>query len=228
MNSGLPALPALALRPPLRVRAEMLLAACGAAMLAGCSGTLLPKPAAAPARHTLDTGVPLPSPAAPRADAPVLVVATPRAAPGHDSRRMVYLRQAQELEAFAFHEWVEPPAAMLAPLLVRALQHGGAFRAVLLAPSVVAGTWRLETEQVRLQQDFSTQPSQVRLSLRAVLLDASQRQVIAWREFDTQVAAASDDPAAGVLAASQATQRLVAAVADFCAGHVRRGLPAQP
>jgi cholesterol transport system auxiliary component len=212
----------------MRARAELLLAACGAALLAGCSGTLLPKPAAAPARHTLDTGAPVPGAAAPPAGAPVLVVALPRAAPGHDSRRMVYLRQAQQLEAFAFHEWVEPPAAMLAPLLVVALQHGGAFRAVLLAPSAVAGTWRLETEQVRLQQDFSTRPSQVRLSLRAVLLDASQRQVIAWREFDTRVAAASDDPAAGVVAAGQATQRLLAAVADFCAGHVRRGVPVLP
>lgn len=215
-------------RPPLRGRAQWLLAGFGAAVLGACTGTLLPKPAPPPSRHTLDTGAAWPSPSVARADAPVLVVATPRAAPGHESRRMVYLRQAQELEAFAFHEWVEPPATMLAPLLLRALQGSGAFGAVLLAPSAVAGTWRLETELIRLQQDFSTQPSQVRLSLRAVLLDAGQRRVIAWREFDTRVAAASDDPLAGVVAAGQATQRLLAAVAEFCAGHVGRSLAARP
>lgn len=210
------------------VRVATLVAACCATALAGCSGSLLPKPTPAPALHTLDAGAAPAAPRQPRAGAPVLVVAMPRAAPGHDSRRMVYMRRPQELEAFAFHEWVEAPAAMLAPLLVRALQDEGAFPAVLLAPSAAAGAWRLETELIRLQQEFSTQPSQVRLSLRAVLLDGATRQVIAWREFDTRVATTSDDPVAGVLAAHQATQRLLADVAGFCAAHVGRAVPARP
>jgi branched-chain amino acid transport system ATP-binding protein len=32
---------------------------------------------------------------------------------------MVYLRQAQTLEAYAFHEWADAPARLLAPLIVR-------------------------------------------------------------------------------------------------------------
>jgi cholesterol transport system auxiliary component len=148
----------------------------------------------------------------------VLVVDVPRAAPGYDSTRMVYLRRPQELEAFAFHEWVEPPAQMLAPLMVRALQDSGAFRVVLLAPSAASGGLRLETELIRLQQDFSTRPSQVRLTLRAVLLDTATRQAVAWREFDERVPATADDPVAGVAAAHQATRRVLAALAAFCAG----------
>jgi len=150
------------------------------------------------------------------------VVAVPRAAPGHDGKRMVYLRRPLELEAFAFHEWVDPPAQMLAPLIVRSLQDSGAFSAVLLAPSAASGAMRLETELIRLQQDFSTQPSHVRLTLRAVLLDTGTRQVIAWREFDESVAATTDDPTAGVAAAHQATQRVLAALASFCAAQSRR------
>ena len=75
---------------------------------------------------------------------------------------------------------------------------------------------RLETELIRLQQDFGTRPSQVRLTLRAVLLDTATRQVVAWREFDESVPAAGDDPVAGAAAAHQATQRVLAALAAFC------------
>ena len=193
-------------------------------LLAACAGTLLPKPAPAPTRFTLDAG---PAPAsAPNArtaaaDAPTLTVDTPRAAPGYDSRRMVYQRRPQQMEAFAFHEWVEPPAQMLAPLLVRALQDQGGFRAVLRAPSAAAGGWRLETELLRLHQDFSQRPSQVRLSVRAVLLNSATRQAVAWREFDVSVAATSDDPVAGAAAAQAAARQLSTEVAAFSAERAR-------
>ncbi|MDP3225133.1 MAG: hypothetical protein Q8M96_18510, partial [Rubrivivax sp.] len=78
--------------------------------LSAC-GSLLPKPAAAPTRHTLDASASVASASAMQAraspsattavTAPVLVVAVPRAAPGHDSTRMVYLQQLQQLRAFA-------------------------------------------------------------------------------------------------------------------------------
>ena len=206
-----------------------LLAGSGAALMAACSGSLLPKPQALPARFTLDAA-PAPALAASAArtqrpaaaGAPTLVVAVPRAALGFDSQRMVYLRRPHELEAFAYHEWVDTPAQMLAPLLVRALQDSGAFAAVLLAPSTATGSLRLETELIRLQQDFSGQPSQVRLTLRVVLLDAATRRAIAWQEFDASAAAASDDPVAGVAAAHVATQRVLTALVAFSATHAKR------
>lgn len=193
-------------------------------LLPACAGSLLPKPASPPARFTLDASTASPTASSARvvaADAPTLTVDLTRAAPGYDSRRMVYLRRPQQLEAFAFNEWVEPPAQMLAPLLVRALQDSGGFRAVLRAPSAAAGGWRLETELLRLHQDFSQQPSQVRLSVRAVLLNSSTRQAVAWREFDVSVAAASDDPVAGAAAAQAAARQLLAEVAAFCAERAR-------
>jgi cholesterol transport system auxiliary component len=192
------------------------------ALLGGCSGSLLPKPPAPPTRFTLDVPGPVAAPRPAAAGAPVLVVALPRAAPGFDSQRMLYLRRPQELEAYASNEWVDTPARMLAPLLVQSLQDSGAFSAVLLAPSAASGAWRLETELIRLQQDFGTQPSQVRLTLRAVLVDTTSRQVIAWREFDETVAAATDDAAGGAAAAHQATGRVLAALAAFCAAQPQR------
>ncbi len=208
--------------------------------LAGCSG-LLPKPPEAPARHLLDAGAPsivatttstttttttTPSAAAataarpvqrPAAGAQTLMVALPRAAPGYGSARMLYLQREHELQAFAYNEWVDSPAQMLAPLLVRSLQGSGTFAVVLLAPTAAVAGLRLETEIIRLHQDFSTRPSQLRLTMRAVLLDTRARQAIAWREFDDSAATGSDDPLGGVRAAQQAVQRVLAALTAWSA-----------
>jgi len=191
-------------------------------LFAGCGGSLLPKPPVAPARFTLDDATAVAASRAPAASAPVLMVAVPRAASGYDGVHMVYQRDPHELAAFAFNEWVDTPARMLAPLLVRSLQGSGSFRAVLLAPSAVSASLRLETELIRLVQDFSVRPSQLRLTLQAVLLDNATRQVIAWREFDERVPAPTDDPAGGAAAANQATQRVLAGLAAFCAQQVGR------
>jgi len=193
-------------------------------LLAGCAGGLFPKPPSAPQRFTLDDAalmvVPPPAASTSVLGTPTLLIAPPRAAAGYDSTRMLYLRQSRQLEAFAFHEWVDTPAQMLAPLLLRSLQASGAFRAVLVGPTAASSNWRLETELVRLQQDFTRQPSRVRLSLRAVLVDSAARQVIAWRDFDESVVAASEDATGGAAAAQQAAQRVLAALAAFCAGQV--------
>jgi cholesterol transport system auxiliary component len=204
-------------QPRLRRSALALLCMASVAMLAACTGSLLPKPAPTPARYTLDGGAAMRLPHAAAASAPSLAVGVPSAASGYDSRHMVYMRHPQELEAFAFAEWVDTPTRMLQPLLVRALQDSGAFRVVLPAPSAAESGLRLETEVQRLQQDFTRHPSQVRLSMRAVLLDTASRHVLAWREFDVSVSATSDDPVAGALAAKVATQQLMEAIAAFCA-----------
>ncbi|MGS5087291.1 ABC-type transport auxiliary lipoprotein family protein [Hydrogenophaga sp. A37] len=206
-----------------RLRTAVLPLLCLPLLLVACAGSLLPKPAAPPARFALDAGpasaaaatTAAPRPAA--AGAPSLTVELPRAAPGYDSRRMLYQRRPQQLEAFAFNEWVEPPAQMLTPMLVRALQGSGAFGAVLQAPSAVTTGWRLETELVRLHQSFAQQPSQVQLGLRAVLLNNRTREAVAWREFNISVNATGEDPVAGAAAAQAAAMQLAAAVAAFCA-----------
>jgi cholesterol transport system auxiliary component len=104
---------------------------------------------------------------------------------------------------------------MLAPLLLRALQRTGEFRAVLLAPTSAASDLRLETELVRLQHDFTVRPSQVRLTLSAVLVDAHTRQVIAAQSFD-EAATGGDDPVTGVAAAQHVAVRALAALAAAC------------
>ena len=196
----------------------------GAALLAalgGCTSSVLPRPPPPPDRFTLDAeggGLQTPPGAGASARAgTTLVVNLPRAAAGYDTARMVYVRRPLQIEYFANNEWVDPPPNMLAPMMVRALERTGAFHAVLGAQTSAAGQLRLESELGRLHQDFSAAPSQVRLTLRATLVDTAPRRVIASREFDSRVAAPTDDPYGGVTAAQQAASQVLAALAAFCA-----------
>ena len=60
----------------------------------------------------------------------VLVVSTPRAAPGFDSTAMAYVQRPHALDHYATHRWADTPARMLGPLLMRTLEDTGSFRAV--------------------------------------------------------------------------------------------------
>jgi cholesterol transport system auxiliary component len=162
----------------------------------------------------------LPRPGAP-AGAPTLVVAPPHAAAGFDSRRMIYLRQADKPEYFAHNEWIDTPARMLAPLIVGAVERSGAFRAVVASPSPASGDIRLDTEILRLQQDFTSTPSRVRFTLRAYLVESATRRVIDTREFDAVVPAASEDPKGGVAAAGKAVRTVLGELSAFCAARAR-------
>jgi len=183
------------------------------ALLASCAALQAPEPdrasvyllEAAPA-----TGAPRP-----KRDV-VLAISMPRARPGFDTPMMAYTQRPNALEYFAKNRWVDTPTHMLAPLLAQALERSGGFRAVVQAPSSTLAGLRLDTELVRLEQDFSVKPSRVRFALRAQLIDTGARRVLASAEFDETEAAPSDDPYGGVIAANRALGRLLDRLVDFC------------
>lgn len=159
----------------------------------------------------------------PRQTPLTLTVNSPHAASGITSQRIIYVREAHKREYYAHSEWVDTPARMLAPLIVAAMEKGRAFRAVVQTPSTAAGDLRLDTEIIRLQHDFQTQPSHVRFTLRAYLVDDKTRRVLASREFDASVPAASGDPYGGVVSANQAVQTVLESLSAFC-GEVARAI----
>ncbi len=208
--------------------------ACAAALcgvlLAGCSGLAPTRAPTSPTFYSLDSGNAA-APAAPRPAAAgryTLVVNDTQAAAGYDSQRILYVRQPHRLEYFAHSEWVDPPARMISSLVVGALEKSGVFRAVVSAPGSASGDLRLETEVVLLQQEFATKPSRVRLVLRAYLAEDATRQVLATRDFEATVPAASDDPYAGVVAANAAVQNVLDQLVAFCAQAMSGWQPRRP
>ncbi len=201
---------------------------CG---VAGCASSLLPTPAAPPALFVLDGDVGKGVASTPvhgtARDGLILVVNLPQAAAGFDSARLVYRRRPNELESFAHNEWVDTPARMLGPMIRQALDKTAAFDAVIDASTSASADLRLDSEIVRLEQDFATSPSRANLTLRVTLVDLKTRRVIAARQFDASEPAATDDPPGSVGAANRAVARVVGEVAVFCveASATRREAP---
>ena len=144
-----------------------------------------------------------------------LLINPTHAAAGFDGPHIIYVREPHKLEYFAHSEWVDPPARMVAALLVAAIEKTGSFGAVVLTPGAASGELRLDTEIIRLQHEFQTSPSRVRFTLRATLVDDKTRRVLAWREFEAIEPARSEDPYGGVLAANRAVQSVLDDLSQF-------------
>jgi cholesterol transport system auxiliary component len=146
----------------------------------------------------------------------VLAVSMPRARPGFDTPQMAYFRQPHQLSYFAVNRWADTPSRMLEFLLAQALEQTGSFRAIVQASGAVPADIRLDTELIRLQQEFGTQPGRVQLTLRAELIDVVGKRVIAVKLFDAAENATVDDAYGGVIAANRVAQRVLGQLADFC------------
>lgn len=207
-------------RPQLSARALRTLAALAAGAAAcGCAAL---KPATAPTTTTtysLDAGT-VAVPAVPRAQAaasaPALIVGVPRAAPGFDGRQIVYVRKPHAFEHFAYSEWADAPARMLAAPMVAALGRSAHFAAVVAAPTSVSADLRLDVEIVRLQHEFLEFPSRVRLALRVQLVALSDRAVLASRDIESTALAPSEDAYGGVVAANAALRQVLEELVAFC------------
>ena len=191
-----------------------------ATLMAGCTA-LQPPRADSPTLYLLNAQ-PAGVAARPQREL-ALSIGTPRARPGFATPQMAYVRRPPRLDYYAKNRWVDTPARMLSPLLLQALAQAGGFRAVVPEASAVGTDLRLDTELIRLQQDFVAQPSRVQLALRAQLIDLKARKVIATKEFDAEETAPSEDAYGGAVAANRALARVLDEVVDFCsAASLRR------
>jgi cholesterol transport system auxiliary component len=183
-------------------------------LLAGACGVLQAPQVQAPAVYLLEAPAAA-GPGLPKQDW-VLAVSAPRAWPGFDTPQMAYVERPHELAYFMKNRWADAPARMLAPVLLRTLGSDGRFAAVVPATGGVPADLRLDTEIVRLFQDFGARPSRAQLTLRAQLVDLHTKRVLATQEFNEFETAASDDAAGGAAAANRALGRVLGRIVAFC------------
>jgi cholesterol transport system auxiliary component len=187
-------------------------------LLTGCSVLPGPPPQATE-QYTLEYTADPQTAAAPVSGAPILIVSAPRAHGGYDSARIAYMEKAYGLRYYTRSRWAATPARMLAPLLADAIQETGRFQALHRPPGSVAADMRLDTELIRFHQDFTVQPSAMRVTLRAQLVDLQAGRVLATRLFDVRRVAATEDAYGGVVAANHAVQQLLQELGQFCVDH---------
>jgi cholesterol transport system auxiliary component len=196
-----------------RVTGKWMAVLVAVSSLVACSVLPEPKPVAMD-KYLLEYTPAAVAPAS--ADAPVLVIATPRAHGAYDTARIAYMQQQFGLRYYVHSRWADTPARMLAPLLAEAMNATGRFQAVYASPGRLSGELRLDTELLRFHQDFTVQPSQMHITLRARLVGLADQRVIASQLFDIRETATSEDTYGGVLAANRATAQLMEQLAQFC------------
>jgi cholesterol transport system auxiliary component len=191
-----------------------------AVQMAGCAA-LQPPRVESPALYLLEAR---PAATAKRPQRDLVLAVNPSSArPGFDTPQIAYVRQPHKLDYYVKNRWADTPSRMLAPLLSQALEQTGSFRAVVRTTNAIPADLRLDTELIRLQHDFTTQPSRVELTLRAQLYDVHSKNVLAVREFDAAESAPNEDAYGGVIAANRVLGRVLGQLADFCvAESVRR------
>lgn len=152
-----------------------------------------------------------------------LLVSLPKARPGFDTPRMAYLQRSYEVQYFTKNQWTDTPARMLVPPLTQALEQSRIWDAVVVMPSIVRGDYRLDIDNLVLQQEFLQSPSQIHLSLRAQLIDVEEQCVLGTTDFDVLQPAPSDDPYGGVLAANQAAAKLLEQLVAWLSTYMNEG-----
>ncbi len=158
--------------------------------------------------------------------AATLLVSLPRAQAGFDTPRMAYLLRPYEIRYYAHNRWTDTPARLLAPLVVEAMEETGCWHTVAQMPAAVRGDYRLDTEILNWQQEFFSQPSRVRLALRAQLVELGGQQVVAARRLEVLEDAPSEDAYGGVLASQRAVEKLLRQVSAWVQGLMEaRGQP---
>lgn len=153
--------------------------------------------------------------------APVLLVSPPQAEPGFETPRMVYVKRRYELEYYGVNQWADTPARMISSLLVPALERTGAWRAVVPVPGSIRGDYRLDSQGLAVQQEFLQQPSLVRVSLRAQLVDVKESRVVGTHTFEAVEPAPSEDAYGGVQAANRATATLLERIGSWLQDCIR-------
>jgi cholesterol transport system auxiliary component len=111
---------------------------------------------------------------------------------------------------------------MLQQIMVENLEKSRLWSAVLQAPGSVPAQYRLDCDNLVLEQQFYSRPSRVRLALRAQLIETKSQSVLATRYFELFEPAPSDDPYGGVQAANHASAKLISELAEWLNNTLRQ------
>ncbi len=187
-------------------------------VLASCA---LPQDSAPPPQAYLLDGGDFRAIRARRLSNKILLVAASREAAGFDSSRIAYTRESPKLDYYKDSVWSDTPAKMLLPVLVRAFESSGAFKAVVAPPSPVLANLRVDVDVIRLQQELMSVPSRVRLIVRLKVVEMKSGHILETRLFEALETAPSDNAAGAARAANVAVQKLLSEMVPF----VLRALP---
>ncbi|MES2370515.1 ABC-type transport auxiliary lipoprotein family protein [Thiobacillus thioparus] len=148
--------------------------------------------------------------------APTLLVLDTTAGGFYDSDQLVFSRSAGTRGQYQFARWTERPGRRFAELLRARLDQLGRYR-VAPAGGVVRGDLMLDTRLIEFYHDATSEPGQVRLELRAELVDLKQRRLLGRHTFEQKVPLTTYDAAGAAQASNLAVSRVLDDVSAWLA-----------
>lgn len=145
-----------------------------------------------------------------------LYVAPPQTNSLYNTREMAYSTAHYQIGYYANHLWADQPSEMVQTLLVQTLQNTRHFHAVVTSGLEGNVTYILNTQIIKLLQDYTRAPGQFYLTVQVQILRASDNHIIATKEFSFSETIYQPGPYAGVVAANRATARALSAITRFC------------
>ena len=147
-----------------------------------------------------------------------IMVAPIQSAPGYSTDAMRYVITPYQLQSFATHSWISPPAQLWQPLLESALSQAGA-GIIVHSPSPIQAKYHLGIVLNRFEQNFQKPQSVFDMTATAVLQNVATGKVLGQKTFAVTVPAQKNTPYAGVLAANQAVAKIDQQIASFLLRH---------
>lgn len=187
------------------MKSALVLAALGL-LLTGCVNFGEKTKIPAVVYYVLNDPVPATDPAPLRADAPALLVLDTTTGSFYDSEQIVFSRSDGTRSQYRFARWTERPGKRFADLMRTRLDRQGAWN-VSAAGGYVRGDMLLDTELVEFYHDAASEPGQMRLVLRAELVDLKQRTLLGRHVFEQRVPVATYDAAGAAQAANLVVSR---------------------
>ncbi len=145
-----------------------------------------------------------------------IMVAQPESNPIYNTTEMAYSTKPFEVAYFAKSNWVQPPVMMLQPLIIKTLQNTHYFDAVLSGLSSASYNYILNTQLLKLQQEFTAHSSWIALNVRAQIIDVSENKIVATKNFSVTERVSVHTPYGGVMAANRAVSKMLNQLANFC------------
>jgi cholesterol transport system auxiliary component len=147
---------------------------------------------------------------------PTLLVLDTTAGSFYDTDQLVFSRSAGTRGQYQFARWTDRPGKRFAGLMRARLDRQGTWQ-VSDAGGYVRGDLLLDTELVEFYHDAASNPGQVRLVLRAELLDLKQRKLLGRHVFEQQAPLASYDAKGAAEASNVAVGRVLDDLATWLA-----------
>ncbi len=146
---------------------------------------------------------------------PTIYVSVPEATAGLETEQMWYMKAPYESRAFVHNSWSNTPAEMLYPLIVQSLNDTHAFRVVSVGSHAESFQYRINTDILKLIQNFLVTPSQMQVPISAIITDPADGKPIASKFFRYQVPCRANSPYGGAVAANQIMARFTSELSQF-------------